>query len=222
MREWLCKMIFNSGSTTGVTDSAKQFQSLVSALNHDGTYGTKARTIASGVRDWWQGASPTGLNENQTTTTTMGQDVAINLTIYNLRKWIFESDIAHHMESMDDLYCCMCPTLFNKLRAESESKVEYKVNAVQNQFVTKAKIDNVTCVSVPYLQKTSTTRTWLFILNLKYWELRLHQDRNFKVTDFKWQGDLPNGYDRWLARIMVKGNFICWKPSSSMWLSNVS
>ena len=77
-------------------------------------------------------------------------------------------------------------------------------------------------VSVPYLQTSSTMKTWVFILNLQYWELRIHNQRNFNMTGFKWQGDVANGYDYWLARIMVQGNLMCWKPNSSMWLSNIS
>ncbi|KPL25601.1 MAG: hypothetical protein AMJ75_00385 [Phycisphaerae bacterium SM1_79] len=219
MRRWLCKMIFNSGSTTAVADGGTKFQSAISALDHDTTYGTLSRSISGGTNDWWQGADPADLTQSITSSS---QDTSYNLTIYNLRKWVHESDIAHYMESDDDLYVCMCPTLFNKLRAEAESKIEYNPGQTQNNFVTKAKIDNLTCVSVPYLQTSSTMKTWLFILNMKYWFLYLHRDRNFKVTDFKWQGDQANGYDRWLARIMVKGNLVCNKPNSSMWLSAIS
>jgi hypothetical protein len=83
-------------------------------------------------------------------------------------------------------------------------------------------LDGHEVVSVPYLQRSSTTKTWFFILNMNFWELRIHTARNFKMTDFKWQGEQANGFDYYLARILLKGNFVCWKPNSSMWLSNVS
>ena len=82
--------------------------------------------------------------------------------------------------------------------------------------------DNHEVVSVPYLQRTSTTRAWVFILNLKYWELRIHERRKEKLTPWVWQGDRSGGHDYWLSRIMWAGNFHCWKPKSSLWLSSVS
>ena len=83
-------------------------------------------------------------------------------------------------------------------------------------------VDGHEVVSVPYLQRTSTMRTWVFILNLAYWELRIHTRRNFKFTGMKWQGENANGYDYYLGRILLQGNFCCWKPKSSLWLSAVS
>ncbi|MHC4061881.1 MAG: phage major capsid protein [Planctomycetota bacterium] len=218
----LCSWMFNGGVTTGVADGATGFQSFVSALDHDIPYGTLTRSISAGTRDWWQGADPSGLMENVSSST---QGTATNITLSNLRKWIWESDIAHYVEGVDDLYICMCPTLYNKVRAEMESKMVYKPTGdTQRQGFNKMYLDGdgIQIASVPYLQKTSTTRTWVFILNLKYWELRIHNKRNFKMTGFKWQGDRANGHDYWLARIMTSGNFVCWKPNSSMWLSNVS
>lgn len=216
------QMIFNTGSTTGVADgTTSAFQSLVSALDHDVTYGTLSRSLSANIRDWWQGADPTGLTSGITTSS---QATAYSMTISNLRKWIYETDVAHHMESPTDLYIVMCPTLFNKIRAEAESKLIYKEVPSGNvkQSVKKFELDDHTIVSSPYLQTTSTMKTWVFILNLNDWELRLHSKRNFKVTPWEWQGKMANGYDFWLARIMVVGNLMCWKPNGSMWLSNVT
>ena len=120
-RLWLNKKIFNSGSTTSVADGDTGFQSLLSALNHDATYGTLTRSWSAGTNDYWQGADPAGLNVN---TTSSAQDTAYNISISNLRKWITETDVSHHMKTPADLYICMCPTLFNKLRAEMEAKVQ--------------------------------------------------------------------------------------------------
>lgn len=219
----MMKNAFNAGSTTPRSDSGDSFQSLVSALDHDNTYGTLSRSFSGGTRDWWQGASPTGLNSGQTTTTTAGQDVATNLTISNVRKWINESDIAHYMESKSDLDILMCPTLFNKLRAEMESKMIYKATGdTQRQGFSKMDLDGHTVVEVPYLQTTSTMRTWVFIINLNEWELRISTVRNFKMTPFVWQGQNTNGYDYYLARILIAGNLVTWKPNGNLWLSNVS
>lgn len=216
----LNKQIFNDASTTAVLDSGKKFLSFISALNHDSAYGGLTRTLSTGTNSWWQGADPSGLLESTTTST---QDTAYNLTLFNLRKWINETNVAHNMESEDDLYICMCPTLWDKLAAEMESRLGgYKASDYQRQGIRKMDFDGHQIVSVPYLQKSTTTKTWLFILNMKHWELRIHKSRNFKMTDFKWQGDQTNGYDFWLARILWQGNFVCWRPNSSMWLSNVS
>lgn len=216
----LNKQIWNEGSETAVADSGKKFLSIISALDHDSTYGGLARTFSTNTRDWWQGADPAGLNE---VVSSSNQDTAYNLTLFNLRKWINETSVAHNMEQEDDLYICMCPTLWDKLAAEMESRVGgYKPSDHQRQGIRKMDLDGHQVVSVPYLQKSSTTKQWLTILNMRYWELRIHKRRNFKLTDFKWQGDQTNGYDFWLARILWSGNFVCWKPNSSLWLSNVN
>lgn len=222
VRRYLCKKIFNSGSATGVADGATGFQSLVSALDHDVTYGTRTRSFSGGTNDSWQGADPAGLNESVTSSS---QGTATNLTVANLRKWISESSIAHNMKTANDLYICMCPTLYNKLRAQMEARtVGYPApaNGTASQKLTKMVLDGHTITSVPYLQTTSTMKTWVFILNMRYWEMRIHTARNFNMTPFKWQAENSNGYDMWLSRIMWAGNLVCWKPNSSMWLSNVS
>lgn len=117
---------------------------------------------------------------------------------------------------------CMCPTLWNKLRNEFEAHLVYQPGKKQSQGIKSMMFDGHEIVSVPYLQRSSTMKTWLFILNLRHFELRIHTRRNFKFTGFKWQGDQSNGYDYYLGRIMLQGNFVCWKPKSSMWLSAVS
>lgn len=214
------KQVWNEGSTTPVADTGKKFLSIITALNHDTSYGGLTRTFSSNTNDWWQGADPAGLNE---VIGSSSQDTAYNITLFNLRKWINETTVAHNMESEDDLYICMCPTLWDKLAAEMESRVGgYKPSDYQRQGIRKMDLDGHQVVSVPYLQKSSTTKTWLFILNMKYWELRIHKSRNFKLTDFVWQGDQTNGYDFWLARILWAGNLVTWKPNASLWLSNVS
>lgn len=221
VRLWLEKQIFNSGSTTPVTDTAEDFQSLVSALNHNTAYGGLTRTFSSSTNDWWQGADPAALNA---AVSSSAQDTSYNLTISNLRKWIYESSIYHNADGPQDFQVLMCATLYNKLRAEMEAKQQYAPMApVAKQGFTKMLLDQaIEVVNVPYLQTSSTMKTWLFIVNWTNFELRIHPERAFNLTDFKWQGENSNGYDFWLARIMISGNFICWKPNSSMWLSAIS
>lgn len=217
---WLSKSIFNKASATPATDGGTSFQSLISALNHDTAYGTITRTYGT-TGDYWQGADPADLNANIAASGS-AQDTATNFTISNLRKWINESDVGIHMESEDDLYIVCAPVLYNKMIAEMESKVIYKPAKYQRQGVTKCELDGHQLVSSPYLQMASETKEWVFILNMRYFELRMHTLRNFDLTPFKWQGENSNGYDFWLARIMIAGNFMCWKPNSSMWIRNVT
>jgi len=219
---FLSAQIFNTGSTTGIADGDKSsMQSIVSALGHDVTYGGLARALGGpGTRDWWQGCDGSGLIAEVGTST---QGDAKNITINNLRKWIYETDVYHYMDGMDNLQVFLCPTLYNKLRAEMESKVIYNPGLKQKQGITSMYLDGgIEIVSVPYLQTSSTMRSWVFIMNMKWFELRIHTERNFNLTPFVWQGDRSNGHDFWLARIMWAGNFVCWKPNSSLWLSNVS
>lgn len=216
----LMKAAFNEGSTTGVSDGQKKFQSLVSGLDHDVTYGTKSRSWSGGTNDWWQGADSAGLNE---VVTSSSQATAYNLTLSNVRKWISETSVTQNMEGDDDLYIMCCPTLYNKLRSEMESRVIYQPDTeAQKQGFKKMWFDGHQIASIPYLQTTTTMKKWFFIVNLNDWELRIHTRRNFKMTDFKWQGDQANGFDYWLARILIVGNLVCWKPNGSLWLSNVT
>lgn len=218
--KWLCKQMFNNGTATPIADGDKSaWQSLVSALNHDTTYGTLGRSFTAGTHDYWQGADPAGLCESISGSS---QDVSYNISKGNLRKWINESDIADSMDGPDDLMILMSPFLWDKLASEMEAHLEYQAGKKQSQGIKSMVFDGHEIVSIPYLQRTATMRRWVFILNLRWWELRIHSRRNFKLTDFKWQGENSNGYDFYLARILLQGNFICWKPKSSMWLSAVS
>ncbi len=221
MRLFLEKAAFNNGSATGGGDSGDNFESLVDALDHDTQYGFLTRTFSSSTNDWWQGADPAALNADVATS---AQDTAYNLTIANLRKWIYESSIYNNASGPQDIQVLMCATLYNKLRAEMEAKMQYSPMApTAKQGFTKMLLDQaIEVVNVPYLQTTSTMKTWMFIINWTNWELRIHPSRAMNLTDFEWQGKNANGHDYWLARIMLAGNLICWKPNSNMFLTAVS
>ena len=182
-----------------------------------------ARSLSANTRDWWQGADPADLTTNISSSS---QDTATNLTISNIRKWINETSVAHYMEAKSDLLIVMCPTLFNKLRAEMESKAIYNTdlnralsNDIANQGFNKMILDGHMVADVPFLQESDTTKTWVFILNLNDWELRISTARNFKMTEFEWQGKNTNGVDYYLSRLLVAGNLMCWKPNGSIWLN---
>lgn len=217
----LMKQVFNTGSTTPIADGdgIANFQSLVSGLDHDSTYGGLSRSFSGGTNDFWQSSDPSGLVENITSST---QDTAVNLNLSNMRKWVNETNISHNMEGTDDILFLMCPTLWDQIAAEMEAKTVGKAGKKQDQGIRSMIWDGHEIMSVPFLQTSTTMRKWVFVLNLRYWELQIHSSRNYKMTPFKWQGEMSGGHDYWLARILFKANLVCWKPNSSMWLSNVT
>lgn len=212
-----------AGSETGVGDTSKFFQSLLSALDHDvTTYGNVSRTLG-GTGGWWCGSDPEGRPD---VVSSSSQNTGYSMSIYRLRQWIIP--IMEYMENTTDLYIVMCPSLFNKLRQEAEAHGMGKIDQERVRYgITSFVLDDGHRVATdPYLESgygtSGTTENWVFLLNMADWELRIHTERNFKMTDFKWQGDISNGHDYWLARILLSGNLMCWKPNGSMWLMNVS
>jgi len=223
----LQRMVFNvnpklgTGSETGVADNSAYFQSLLSGLDHGVTYGGLSRTLG-GANGWWEGSDPEGRPD---VVTTSSQNAAYNMTIANIRKFIIP--IQEYMDSMGDILIVVCPSLYNKLRAEMQSYQIYNpVPDTMNFGFQKMVLDGMTVMSVPYLENgygsSGTTENWMFLINLADWELRIHTARNFMQTPFVWQGEISNGFDFWLARILLRGNLVCWKPNGSMWLQNVS
>lgn len=226
----LAKMLYNvnpmtgAGSETGVGDSSKYFQSLLSAMDHDvTTYGNISRAVG-GSNTWWLGSDPEGRVD---TISSSSQGTSYSLSMSMIRKWMIP--LLENMEKASDMYLLMCPTLWNKIKAELESygRVELDKNSSLNFGIQKFKIDGVyNCVADPYLEHgygtSGTTENWFFMLNMADWEVHIHSKRNFKMTPWKWQGELANGYDYTLCRILVKGNFVCWKPNGSLWLYEVS
>jgi hypothetical protein len=226
VNQYLQAALFNGGATTtGVyDDSGKHIQSLVSALDHDTTYGGLTRTLANasaGTNDFWQGADPTAGAWFGTTLASSAQGTATTMTIANLRQWIIK--VQRYIKRKDDLMVVMCPTLFNKLKAEAQAQMIYK-GATDTGRVgfNKMYIDGHQIVDADYLETNSTTNKWVFLLNVDTWEMHLHSQRNFKMTEFEWQGKNINGTDTYLARLLLAGNCICRQPNANMWLSNVS
>ena len=227
------KMIANGGgtTTTDYNDTGVNFQSLIHALKHTTTsenYGALARSGTSGVRNWWQGADQGNGADTQLLPTiaegtgfTSYQGTATTLSIATLRKLIIP--VQHNIQAKKDLMVIACPTLYNKLKAECQAQMIYQGSTeTANVGFNKMFIDGHQIVDWDYLEESSTMKTWLFILNLETWELHFNKARNFKMTPFKWAGELPNGMDYYLARILLAGNLICNQPNANLWLSNVS
>jgi hypothetical protein len=231
MKLKLNSMLFNGGActtATGYNDSGKNFQSLIHALLHEdtattGTYGGIARDASAGLRNWYQGACPSQIVSTVaegTALTVTAQSTETPLTIANLRKWIIP--VQHHMKAKKDIMVIMCPSLFNRLKAECQAQMVYKEDGdTANVGFNKMYIDNHQIVDCDYLETNAAMKKWVFLLNMDTWEIRINSARNFKQTAFKWCGDLPNGVDYYLARILLAGNCITWNPAANMFLSNV-
>ncbi len=223
VRLHLMKLIFNEGSTTGVAQTADQFQSIVSALDFDVSYGGITRTGASGVANYWQASQATGTTPNpaEGSTLTDVQGTATVMSLANLRTW--RIGVQQYTKTKDDLLYVMCPTLFNKVRNELETRNIYRpVGDTSVQGFNKMEFDGHNIVDVPYLESSSTMKKWVFILNLRYWTLYINAARNYKMTPFAWQGKYANGHDYYLSRLLVAGNFVCWKPNANLMLTNVT
>jgi hypothetical protein len=221
-------MMFANGvapaSTTDYATSGKSFGSIPNALNHDEAYGGLTRTLASasaGTNDWWQSADPAAGKWFGSTLTASTQDTAANLSIANLRAWTIK--IQRFMKKKGDIQWTMCPTLFNKLKAECQAQMIYQgATDTANVGFNKMFIDGMQIVDADYMETTAVSRAWVLGLNLETWELHFNKARNFKMTPFKWQGDQINGTDTYLSRILVAGNLVCKQPNANMWLTNVS
>jgi len=221
-------MFFNGGSatTTNYNDSGIYFQSVINALNHDETYGELTRTLAdksAGTNDWWQSADPKAGAWFGSTLESSSQDTAAVLTIANFRTWVIK--VQRFIKKKSDIMLVLCPTLFNKLKAECQAQMIYqgaKAEETANVGFNKMYIDGHQIVDADYLESNSTTRAWAFLLNLETWEMHINKARNFKMTPFKWQGENINGTDTYLSRLLLCGNTICKQPNANMWLSSVT
>jgi len=221
-------MIANAGSTTTTdyNDTGKNFNSMVHALKHVTTaenYGGLSRGMTAGTRNWWQGNDSSTIVQTvaEETTVSSVQGTAMSLTIANLRSMIIP--VQHSIEKKKDLMVVMCPTLFNQLKAEAHASMMYEgAKDTADVGFNKMYIDGHQIVDWDYLETSSTMKTWLFILNLETWTLNLSKARNFKMTPFKWAGELPNGADFYLARLLLAGNLCCWQPNANLMKTNIS
>jgi hypothetical protein len=220
-------MIFAAGAApaTAYGDSGKNFQSIPNALNHDETYGKLTRLLvngAAGTNDWFQSADPAaGAWFGSTVLTASTQDTAANLTIANLRAWIIK--VQRFCKKKSDIMVTMCPTLFNKLKAECQAQMIYQgAKDTADVGFNKMFIDGHQIVDADYLETTAVSRAWVFLLNLETWELHINKARNFKMTPFKWQAENINGTDTYLSRLLLCGNLICRQPNANMFLSSVT
>ena len=213
------------------SDSNKRMQGLNSALEVDETYGEQARTYDAGTSAdtgfWWQ---PMG-----GTVTDTVQETATAISVSQLRTW---QEPLEDLESDNtDLVSICGGTLWLSLQAEAEARsMPYKIvaNRVAKQGFKEMILDERRIIKDPYLKSAnnaavgSTTgsahdlKLRYYSLNLRDWEFFIHPDSSFKMTEFFDQKKIAGGTDMTLARILFKGNLVCWSPGPQMYYANVT
>lgn len=204
-------------STTilATTDAGKHFQSVRQALKHDATYGHLARATTT-TNQFWQGGSIAASWADQST--------AYTPSIDTFRKAV--TAVQEFVEDTNDYLCVVGPAIFRQLQSQVEARrmdVSNSTPLAKYGFST-LRIDGIEVVSDPWLTAghVSDGATIMALLKISSWEVRISPKRNFKFTGFTWQGDVPNGVDQWLARILLAGNMVCWQPNANIMLLNVA
>jgi len=207
LREALAAMIYATSSPDGGAD----FQSLCHAFDHSKTYGTI--TCTNTVKNWWCGASLAGTFVDRATN--------YSATIANLRTGI--NKVKRHVKPNSKLYAVCGEEIFDKFRSQVEARHIYTRDGslLAKYGFTTMIIDDVEFVKDSWLSENDRTTDFLLV-NPDTIELWISPKRSFNVTPFTWQADRAGGKDSYLARIMLAGNLVCWKPNANLWLSNMT
>jgi len=193
------------GTASATSDSDTGWQGIPDALdsNDSTTYGTIARNTTN---TFWNGAD----DDNCDTTT--------EPTIEKFRE--FQESVLQNTEfdTPKDMMAFTSSAVFRALQAAVEAHHGYPPPGSMAKFgFSTMMIDGIEIVQDPYLNANSTDKKKFALLHLPDWWLKLSPERSFKLTDFRWQGEVVNGYDKWLARAMVAGNICCTKPNGSLY-----
>jgi len=213
----MLSMMWATGSSDrdGSTATDDNWHSIPDALTHDITYGGITRATTSNA--WFQGAS-------------IAQDWAdwdTNLppSIDSVQQCI--DAIRMYSETDDDLLAVCGNSVFRRLKAQIQAQVLYRPGSLQKYGHQSMYIDNVEVVADPWLEARqfnsayATTKKYFTILNTKWWHYRIHPQRAFEIPDFQWQGNFPNGRDKWLTRVLMAGNLVCEQPAGSIFKSDM-
>ena len=214
----LYKQLYGIGTSTVVdSDHDREFQSLVEALTHNGTYGHLTRATTT-TNPWWQGGSIAETWADQAT--------SYAPSISTFRRQVDAVSIYEPDQPGSYLYVCG-PAIFRSLQSQVEARHSYgRVGGtlLAKYGFTTLEIDGLEVVLDPFLRNSIATNAhkWTFLLHVPDFELRLHPRRAFEFTGMTWQGDRADGYDEWAGRIMLAGNSILWDPNKSIYNSNVA
>lgn len=217
----LLSAIYSYPSST--SDSDKGFQGLTDALRADYTYGGVARGVSAGTNPWWQpGLLAASATDHQT---------EITASLPNLRAMM--AVVLPYMKPGQRDAIALCGAdLFNSIRSQMETAAfnpRFGQGKAFRYGFDDISLDWLEIIHEPYFDTqplgSSTyydTKKWFLLLNLSDWELRLFPGRDLKtMTPFKFQGESVNGFDKYLARIFVAGNLVCWRPQTNMWRANM-
>ena len=187
------------------SDSDVGFQGIPDALDSAAatTYGTVGRNASN---TWWNGADQDAVS------------TATEPTIEKFRE--FQEKVLQDTEfdSPEDMMCFTSSVVFRALQAAVEAHHGYPPPGKMAKFgFSSMMIDGIEIVVDPHLNKVAADKQKLALLHLPDWYLKLSPERSFKLTDFRWQGEVANGYDKWLARALVAGNLCCLKPNGSLY-----
>jgi len=225
------KLYMAMSQSKASSDTNKYLQGLNNALEVDATYGTVTRTYSAGTKAdtgfWFQ---PMGGTISSTV-----QAAAVAISISQMRTW-FEP--LEDLESDNtDLVTILGGTLWLSLQAEAEARsMPYKIedNRVARQGFTEMVLDGRRIIKDPFLKSANNTAMGettgaaqaleqrVYGLNLLDWDFFIHPDSNFRMTEFFDQKKIAGGTDMKLARVLFKGNLVCWHPNSQLYYEYVT
>jgi hypothetical protein len=217
------KLMYQLPSAT--SDSDGHFQGLTDALDHDKAYGGLARTVGSSIRTWWQGASYAGTYADRNTART-ASIATFRTMLPACMRYLGEEKASQFLNVSGT-------SIFNKFRGQVEATGDtgkYSDTKLGKYGFRTIEVDGVEFVADSWLDTDpwgsssgEQTSKWDFLLHVPDWELRLFPGRDLtRMTAFEYQGKQAGGFDKYLARIFVKGNMVCYQPNASMWLSQMS
>jgi len=207
------------------TDTGTDFNSVIQALTHDTaseTYGNVTRNYGTSVNDWAQGA-----DLNDFASDASSQATSYQISIYLIRRCAMK--MREHAKAGASLMFVVGPDLYLKLKMELDASVKYEAGPMNLDYGFESftidkniEIVNDYFLTAKNLPAETTPNKWLIGFNADDWQFVVHPKRAFLRTTPKWQGDVPNGTDSYLGRVMLVGNLVCWRPSGSILLTNVS
>ena len=220
----LNQMAYGLPATGNPDTQKKDFMGLTDALDLDTTttYGGKVRSASTNA--WLMSASLSGAFDDQ--------DDSITASIANFRR-IRSACQQYAPGAKPGDFLAVCGSdLFQAFQSQVEARQLYVRNgdtALAGYGFNTISIDGVELVEDASLNlnvhgttATEKTSEWFFMLHKPDWELRLHPERAMVLTDFTWQGEQTGGKDETLARVMAKGNLVCWRPRASCWRSQMT
>jgi len=193
--EYLSDVLFES--TSPGTDTSAIPQGLNSALDLTSTYGEITRS--STVNAWWRGSV-----------------VSTGKTVSLAEFRSGYQTIAQYRVNFKNVLCITTKSIFQKFQA----LLQPHVNTPIVGEMAKAGFRSMSIDGIEIVIDDNVPDDYFYMLDLSTWQWRINPVRDFKLTDFKWQGENNNGTDEYLARILLAHNWVCNKPrANQVWTS---